>query len=101
MCYTVPTAAAMVATFMWRKNRSPKTFWLMLMFYGGSLFGIIDHLWNGELFLVSKYWIKDLSLGAVITVAIFVTWGILLGLAKNSRSFNPYLAIAEGKRVKW
>ena len=97
MCYTVPTTAAIITTLMWRKNRSLKTWWLILLLYGGSLFGIIDHLWNGELFLISKDWVKDLGLGVVITVAIFVTWGILLGLAKNSRSLNTYLAIAEGK----
>ncbi len=83
MCYIGPTAAAIVTTFIWKKNGSLKTWWLMLLFYGGSLFGIIDHLWNGELFLISENWIKDLTLGAVITVATILAWASILFFAKR------------------
>lgn len=61
------------------------------MFYGGSLFGIIDHLWNRELFLVSENWIKDLSLGVVITAGIILAWTIILVVAKRNPSLNTSL----------
>jgi hypothetical protein len=93
MCYIVPTVAAITTTFAWKKKASLKLFWLMLMFYGGSLFGIIDHLWNRELFLVSENWLKDLGLGVLITAVITFTWVIISVLAKRS----PSLRIAEGK----
>jgi hypothetical protein len=95
MCYAVPTAAAIMTTFIWKKNMSPKLVLLMLMFYGGSLFGIIDHLWNGELFLVCANWIKDLALGVVITVGITLAWVAVLILAKRSPLLNTYLRTAE------
>ena len=97
MCYTVPTAAAIVTTFMWRGKKTVPLFWLMLMFCGGALFGVIDHLWNGELFLISKDWLKDLSLGVVITSVIFATWGIILYLAKKNIALDAYLVGLEGK----
>jgi len=97
MCYTVPLAAAITTTFWWRKTRSLKSWWLILMFYGGSLFGVVDHLWNGELFLVSKAWVKDLLLGVVITCVIFVTWKVILALAKRNFSLNTYLVSQEVK----
>lgn len=96
MCYTIPLTAAVTTTFMWKQNKSLKTWWLSLMFYGGSLFGVIDHLWNGELFLISKDWLKDLSLGFVITGVILLTWGIILVLAKRNLSLRAYLVGAEG-----
>jgi hypothetical protein len=95
MCYLGPTTAAIVTTFIWKSKKTSKLFWLMLMFYGGSLFGVIDHLWNGELLLVSKEWIKDLSLGSVITGGIILAWGVILALAKRSPSLNSYLRTAE------
>lgn len=48
------------------------------MFYGGAIFGVIDHLWNGELFLVSENWVKDLLLGVVIAAAILAGWVITI-----------------------
>lgn len=87
MCYTVPTAAAIVTTFMWKKNASPKAGWLSLLFYGGSLFGVIDHLWNGELFLISENWAKDLALGVVITISITLAWALILFVVKNNPRF--------------
>ncbi len=58
------------------------------MFYGGAMFGVIDHLWNGELFLVSANTPKDLILGVLIVVTIILLWGMMLFLSK----FNPTLA---------
>jgi hypothetical protein len=92
MCYTVPIVAAVTTTFIWRKNRSVQMWWLILMFYGGSLFGFVDHLYNGELFLISKDWVKDLALGVVITAVIFLAWKTILVLAKRNLSLNAYMA---------
>jgi hypothetical protein len=63
------------------------------MFYGGSLFGIIDHLWNKELFLISENWLRDLLLGAVITIGIIVAWRVILALAKKSPVLISHLRV--------
>lgn len=83
MCYLIPLTST-VATFLyWRKKRDTRTWYLFLMFFGGALFGVIDHLWNGELFLISENVVKDLILGVVITAAIFAFWKGLLFFAKK------------------
>ncbi len=74
MCYTVPLAASVITTLVWAKKRTGRMWQLNLMLYGASIFGVIDHLWNGELFLLSGNIVKDLMLGVVITAAIFVGW---------------------------
>jgi len=94
MCYLGPTTAAIVTTFMWRSKKGLRLFWLMLMFYGGALFGVIDHLWNGELFLVSKHWLKDVLLGVVITAAIILAWRLVLALARKSPCLEKSLGAA-------
>lgn len=52
------------------------------MLYGGALFGVVDHLWNGELFLMGEAPLMDVLLGVTITAVIFAGWGITLGIAK-------------------
>lgn len=83
MCYIIPTAAAIITTLV--KKKTQKLWWLNLMFYGGAIFGIVDHLWNGELFLVSSDWVKDLLLGVAITVAILVVWLFLSIMFKEQK----------------
>ncbi len=95
MCYLGPVSAAIVTTFIWKKKETVGLFWLMLMFYGAGLFGIIDHLWNGELFLVSENWAKDVMLGIVITAGTVLAWRIILALAKRNQSLNVYLKATE------
>lgn len=87
MCYVGPLSGAIVASFLWRKTKSVKVFWLTLLFWGGALFGVIDHLLNGELFLISEDIVWDLSLGAIITVSILLAWGAVVFLARK----NPAL----------
>lgn len=82
MCYTVPLAGAIVTSVMWKKNKSVKLWWLNLMFYGGAIFGVIDHLWNGELFLIGENTAKDLLLGVTITLGIIFTWAFVLVFTK-------------------
>lgn len=93
MCYTIPLAAAIITTSLWGRSKQPKIWWLNLMLYGGALFGIVDHIWHGELFLISESVVKDLFLGGVITAAIFAFWGIILALSKVSSNLARYLAI--------
>ena len=88
MCYAAPLVGAMVTSVTWSKTKSVKIWWLNLMFYGGALFGVIDHWWNGELFLISENIAGDLLLGVVITGVIFIAWGATVILSK----INPTLA---------
>jgi hypothetical protein len=83
MCYAGPVAGAIVSSIVWSKTKSVKVWWLALLYWGGALFGVIDHLINGELF-VSGDIAKDLLLGVVITVSIFLFWLGALLYYKNS-----------------
>lgn len=93
MCYTMPLAGAIVTSVAWRKTKNVKVWWLTLMFYGGALFGVIDHLWNGELFLVSEKIISDLLLGVTISVIILVSWGITVICSKTNPTLADYVNI--------
>lgn len=97
MCYIVPMSGAIVTSLIWHKKKELKLWWLNLMFYGGALFGVIDHLWNGELFLISENILGDLLLGVVISLAIFVFWFIILALSKMSPVLSHYVDIKAGK----
>jgi hypothetical protein len=83
VCYIIPLATALVSTVVWRvQRRGPAGWWLNLLLYGGAIFGVVDHLWNGELFLIGENTAVDLMLGATITAVIFGSWGITFGVAK-------------------
>jgi hypothetical protein len=82
VCYVVPVAAA-ILHYGLRKNvkrldESPRQSWLTLLLAGGGTFGMIDHLWNGELLLIGPNILWDLALGTAITVGIFCLWEILV-----------------------
>lgn len=91
MCYTVPLAGAVVTHVVWTKTKSSKVWWLNLMFYGGALFGVIDHLWNGELFLISENMRSDILLGVTITAVILLVWGAILKMSKINPILSMYL----------
>lgn len=93
MCYTVPLAGAIVTTAAWSKTKDVKVWWLTLMFYGGGLFGVIDHLWNGELFLISENIVSDLLLGVTITAITLVCWGIMVIYSKVNPTLADYVNI--------
>ena len=80
VCYIVPTVASVIEYVRNRKikQKPPHKNWLNLMFLGGALFGIIDHLWNGELFLIGANWVSDLTLGFTITAGIIGSWGLMV-----------------------
>jgi hypothetical protein len=82
VCYVVPAVAAIVHGVMRKKvpklKDSPKQRWLSLLLIGASVFGIVDHLWNGELFLIGNDVMSDLMLGFTILAAVFVVWGLFV-----------------------
>ena len=86
VCYTVPLIAALVHSGMRKKvtslNKSAHHLWLSMLLAGGAIFGVVDHLWNGELFLIGKNIVSDLLLGVTITTVIFVSWVIVVALDK-------------------
>lgn len=86
LCWAIPTASALIV-FAVRKfqKRGTESLWLFLLLFGGAIFGVIDHIWNKELFLIGPEPWKDIGLGIVITVAIFVAWGIIVAVARDKR----------------
>jgi len=82
VCYVVPVAAALVHYGLRKNvkklNESPRQSWLTLLLAGGGMFGVIDHLWNGELLLLGPNLLADLALGTAITVGIFCLWEVLV-----------------------
>ncbi|MFH1360632.1 MAG: hypothetical protein ABIJ41_06300 [Candidatus Omnitrophota bacterium] len=93
MCYTVPAAGAIVTTVMWSRTKDVKLWWLNLLFWGGALFGLIDHWWNGELFFVGEHIVSDLLLGVTITLAIFIFWKIMMAKSKTHPTLANYINI--------
>ena len=93
MCYAVSLLGAAAATVAWNKTKSVKIWWLSLLFYGGALFGVVDHLWNRELFLITENLASDLLLGVVIALSMVLVWGIMLLLAKFSPTLASYIEI--------
>jgi len=84
MCYVGPLSGAIITSILWKRTKSHKMFWLNLLFWGGALFGVIDHLLNGELFLISEDVSRDLFIGGVITGAILAAWGGVLYVFRKS-----------------
>ena len=87
VCYTVPMAAAFAHIIM-RKNitswkESTHHLWLSFLLAGGAIFGLVDHWWNGELFLIGENILMDIMLGITITIAIVVIWAVILTLDKT------------------
>jgi len=93
MCYTVPVAGAIVTSIAWSKTKNVKLWWLNLMFYGAALFGVVDHLWNGELFLISDNIVSDLLLGVVITLLTLIVWGVTILSSRRNPSLASYIDI--------
>lgn len=88
VCYVVPAVAAVVH-YVTRRNivswkASTHQLWLGLLLLGGAIFGIVDHLWNGELLLIGENIASDLLLGIAITVSIFVIWAVIATFDKKA-----------------
>jgi len=65
----------------WRENIYQS--WLNLLLAGGAIFGVVDHLCNGEIFLIGENVLLDLLLGVVITTAIVLIWDMLVIIDKK------------------
>jgi hypothetical protein len=90
-CYAVPLLTFFAHRLIGRKLpawRTPAHQRLSLLLLGGATFGVVDHLWNGQLFLAGPGLAMDLLLGAAITAAIFVVWGVTLA-AERWRAAAP------------
>jgi len=76
VCYAVPALVALLSVAFGRRCglRAKYAQWFTLLFTGGSVFGVVDHLWNGELFLAGPNVAGDLMLGVTIAAALFVAW---------------------------
>jgi hypothetical protein len=88
VCYVIPAVAAIAHHISRKKIPSMNNthhLWLGLLLVGGALFGIVDHLWNGELFLIGSNIVSDLLLGTTITLTIIVAWGIVVLLDKKTK----------------
>ena len=83
MCYLFPLTGAIITSVLCKKNKNFKLWQLNLMFFGGAIFGVVDHWWNGELFLISENLINDLLLGAAITLVIILFWLAIILLGKK------------------
>ncbi len=60
--------------------------WLSMLFAGASIFGIIDHWWNGELFLMGPNIVTDLALGFLITLGVMIAWVALVFKERRSEA---------------
>jgi hypothetical protein len=88
VCYAVPLAASLLI-FGGRKvshQENEKNFRFGLMMAGGSIFGVVDHLWAGELTMVGPNLASDLALGLAITAVITIAWVAMEALSLAPRS---------------
>ncbi|UCD03014.1 MAG: hypothetical protein JSV63_00015 [Candidatus Aenigmatarchaeota archaeon] len=78
VCYIVPLIATLFGVGGRKAlgKHGQKSLLLNVMLFGGALFGFVDHLWHGGLF-VSANLAMDMMLGGTITLAIFASWGAL------------------------
>ena len=87
VCYAVPTAVA-IAHFIIRRNitnwkGNKYHLWLSFLLAGGAIFGLVDHLWNGELLFIGEYFLLDILLGVAITFTIVVIWAVMITIDKS------------------
>jgi hypothetical protein len=94
VCYLIPLIAAIISSVVWgAKRKGPACLWLVLLLSGSAMFGVVDHLLSGELFLISLETLHmDLFVGGVITATVFGGWGITFGILKT----RPELAHRAG-----
>jgi len=84
VCYAVPATVALLSVVLRQKYNVHSKYaqWFTLLFAGGATFGVVDHLWNGELFLIGPNIASDLLLGFAITATLFTVWLAVVSLDK-------------------
>jgi hypothetical protein len=76
VCYIFPLIAAALVHSQRKigKRNDEPGLWLSHLLYGGAIFGLVDHWWNGQLLFVGPNPAGDLLLGGAITLAIYSIW---------------------------
>ncbi|MCS7249646.1 MAG: hypothetical protein N2323_00620 [candidate division WOR-3 bacterium] len=84
LCYIIPTITLIFLSIIHKKLKikEPEKGWLFLLFLGAVIFGLVDHLWNGEIFLIGENPIMDIVLGIIITFSVFIVWRIIVYIYK-------------------
>ena len=88
VCYAVPTIAAFVHHFV-RSKDDQKQKSLNLLLLGGAIFGLVDHLWNGQLLFIGPNILSDILLGFAITLTTIAAWAVMVhleGMPQKTRS---------------
>ncbi len=82
VCYIIPSTAAVVHYLLRKRvpswSKSKHHLWLTLLLSGGAIFGLVDHLLNGELFLMGGKPVFDILLGITITLIILIFWAVIV-----------------------
>ena len=92
-CYIVPMSAAIICFYLRKNKPSMKHkhyLWLNQLFLGGAIFGFVDHLWNGELFMLGEKPLLDIALGVTITIITFGTWKLMVLYENTSSKSSNY-----------
>jgi hypothetical protein len=86
VCYLVPLSTAIGTLVMKKmcKQKGGRFGLLNMMLWGGAIMLVIDHLWNGELFLIGENIGLDLALGFAMTGTVIMVWAIVSFAAKVS-----------------
>jgi hypothetical protein len=85
-CFLVPLSVLGIHTLLQKSRQLPLTpeqYRLRLLLLGGVTFGVVDHTWNNELFLIGPHLWSDLGLGVAITATIFLVWGVVISLERR------------------
>ncbi len=92
-CYSVPVTAA-ILLFITRKAKKDSNALklLNLMLAAGSTMLVIDHWFNGELFLVPENLEADLLLGFLMSLGTVILWALL-----THTNQTPLFSPAEAK----
>lgn len=88
VCYLVPLSMA-IGTLVMKKTCKQKGdhFGLLnTMLWGGAIMLVVDHLWNGELFLIGENIGWDLALGVAMTGVVLAIWAIISFATKTTTS---------------
>lgn len=88
-CFVIPSLAALAHHVArqqvpsWREDRGQESLNRLLL--GGAVFGLVDHAYNGELFMFGEDIVSDLLLGVLITVSIVAVWAVLSIMDRTPR----------------
>lgn len=98
VCYIFPTVGAILVHAQRKagKKTDEPGLWLNHLLWGGSIFGLVDHWWNGELFFIGKDISHDLLLGGLITLAIYAVWYAMVATSVAARASQAKPAQAQG-----